>query len=286
MMKSDGPCLNSADAYAPALIAGRVRDVGVAKAHAPTLTLIALAVLAGGFISLGALFYLIVMTATAGEVAPLFGPTRLLGGVAFSLGLILVVVGGAELFTGNNLIAMAWASGEITAKQVARNWGWVYAGNLIGALGTVVLVAGAGIQGLGDGAVGETAVRIARAKTSLSPMEMIFRGILCNVLVCLAVWLCMAARGVADKILAILFPISAFVACGFEHSVANMFFLPLGAVVAGAGGASLGWAAIGGNLLFVTLGNIVGGTLLVAMVYWFVYLREERQEARGDGLEV
>ena len=268
------------DAYAPAQIAQRVRDVGVAKATAPTLTLLALAVLAGAFISLGALFYLVTITSTAGAPAPAFGITRLVGGIAFSLGLILVVIGGAELFTGNNLIAMAWASGEITAGQVARNWGWVYLGNLLGAVGTVVLVAGAGIHLLGDGAVGDTIARIARAKVGLTPSQVIFRGILCNVLVCLAVWLCMAARGVADKILAILFPISAFVACGLEHSVANMFLLPLGWVVTGADGASIGWLSIGANLFFATIGNVIGGTLLVAMVYWFVYLR-----ASGKGRE-
>lgn len=261
------------DAYAPMQIAERVRDVGVAKANAPTMTLLALAVLAGAFISLGALFYLVTITARAGEVVPAFGLARLTGGIAFSLGLILVVVGGAELFTGNNLIAMAWASGEITAKQVVRNWGWVYGGNLVGAMGTVVLVAEAGIPTLGDGAVGETVIRIAAAKVSLSPMEVLFRGILCNVLVCLAVWLCMAARGVADKILAIVFPISAFVACGFEHSVANMFFLPLGLFVAGGSGAAISLMSVGENLLFATIGNVIGGSLLVAMVYWFVYLR-------------
>ncbi len=282
MTKSVGSSIGLADAYAPAQIAERVRDVGVTKAHAPTLTLVALAVLAGAFISLGALFYLVTISVKAGEAAPPFGLIRLMGGVAFSLGLILVVVGGAELFTGNNLIAMAWTSGEITAKQLVRNWGWVYLGNLVGALGTVILVIGAGIPSLGDGAVGDTAVRIARAKVSLSPTEVIFRGILCNVLVCLAVWLCMAARSVADKILAILFPISAFVACGFEHSVANMFFLPLGAFAAGGDGASIGWMSMGENLLFATIGNIIGGTLLVAMVYWFVYLRGAMQGATGE----
>jgi formate/nitrite transporter len=264
------------DAYAPAQIAERVRDVGVAKANMPTLTLLALAVLAGAFISLGGLFYVVTITAKAGESAPAFGITRLMGGVAFSLGLILVVVGGAELFTGNNLIAMAWASGQITARQVARNWGWVYVGNFAGAIGTVVLVAGAGIHRLGDNAVAETVVRIAGAKVSLHPVEVLFRGILCNVLVCLAVWLCMAARGVADKILAVLFPISAFVACGFEHSVANMFFLPLGLLLAAGSATSISWISVGANLAFATIGNIIGGTLLVAMVYWFVYLRDER----------
>jgi formate/nitrite transporter len=261
------------DAYAPAQIAVRVRDVGVAKATAPVLTTLALAVLAGAFISLGALFYTVTLTGTAVS----FGPARLAGGVAFSLGLILVVVGGAELFTGNNLIAMAWAAGRLSTGQVLRNWIWVYAGNLIGAFGTVVLVLLAGVHQLGDGALGETAVRIARAKVALDPVEALVRGVLCNVLVCLAVWLCMGARSVADKILGILFPISAFVACGFEHSVANMYLLPVGMALASSGAAPIAWPGAAGNLAWVTLGNVLGGTVLVALVYWFIYLRGDKQ---------
>jgi formate transporter len=270
------------DAYAPAEVAVRVRDVGVAKARAPLLTLIALAVLAGAFISLGALFYSISITHGPGASTAHFGLSRVAGGIAFSLGLVLVVVGGAELFTGNNLLAMAWAAKRVTTAQVLRNWSWVYLGNLAGALGTALLVLAAGAHTLGDGSVGETLVRIARGKVSLDPMAAIARGILCNVLVCLAVWLCMAARGVADKIMAILFPISAFVACGFEHSVANMFFLPLGMVLAASSAAgAIGFGEVLYNLFYVTVGNILGGTLLVALVYWFVYLREHR---RRDGV--
>jgi formate/nitrite transporter len=262
------------DAYAPQEIAVRIRDVGVVKATAPVLTTVALAVLAGAFISLGALFYTVTVSG-AGPDAP-FGLTRLAGGIAFSLGLILVVVGGAELFTGNNLIAMAWASGRIRTGQVLRNWVWVYAGNLLGAVGTVALVLLAGVHQLGDGALGETAIRIARAKVSLDPVQALARGVLCNVLVCLAVWLCMGARGVADKILAIVFPISAFVACGFEHSVANMYFLPVGVALASSGVAPIAVADAAANLALVTAGNIIGGTVLVALVYWFIYLRGDR----------
>jgi formate transporter len=207
-----------------------------------------------------------------------FGLSRLAGGVAFSLGLILVVVGGAELFTGNNLMAMAWASGRVTGAQVLRNWGLVYLGNLAGAIGTVVLVLLAGIPQMSDGAVGETMIRIARAKVTLDPVSALARGVLCNVLVCLAVWLCMAARSVADKILAIVFPISAFVACGFEHSVANMFFLPLGIALTASGGDPIAWTGAWVNLALVTFGNIIGGTGLVALVYWFVYLRHGTQD--------
>ena len=261
------------DAYAPSQIAVRVRDVGEAKATAPFLTMLALAVLAGAFISLGALFYTVTVTIGGADTAASFGLVRLAGGITFSLGLVLVVVGGAELFTGNNLIAMAWAAGRITTNQVIRNWVWVYLGNLLGALGTVVLVLMAGIHTLGDGAVGEMMVRIAQAKASLDPVSAFARGVLCNVLVCLAVWLCMGARGVADKILAIVFPISAFVACGFEHSVANMYFLPVGLVLSVAGSMPVSLSGALGNLVLVTIGNILGGTILVALVYWFVYLR-------------
>jgi formate/nitrite transporter len=262
------------DAYAPAQIAVRVRDVGVAKATAPVLTTLALAVLAGAFISLGALFYTMTVTATAAGPAAPFGLSRLAGGVAFSLGLVLVVIGGAELFTGNNLIAMAWAAGRVSSAQVLRNWFWVYAGNLLVALGTVALVLLAGVHQLGDGALGETAIRIARAKVSLDPVQALARGVLCNVLVCLAVWLCMGARSVTDKVLAIVFPISAFVACGFEHSVASMYFLPIGLALAPLAAAD---AAV--NLALVTVGNILGGTVLVAGVYWFVYLRHGNDKA-------
>jgi formate/nitrite transporter len=263
------------DAYAPAQIAMRVREVGVTKATMPVLIMFALAILAGAFIALGSLFFTMTMTTGTTGQPPAFGLMRLAGGLTFSLGLILVVVGGAELFTGNNLIAMAWASGRVTTQQVMRNWGWVYLGNLVGAVGTAVLVWLAGVHTMSDGAVGETMVQIARSKIALDPVSAVARGILCNVLVCLAVWLCMGARSVTDKVLAILFPISAFVACGFEHSVANMYFLPIGIMLASGGPAQLSVLGALSNLALVTIGNILGGTILVALVYWFVYLRAE-----------
>lgn len=268
--------VSTTDAYAPAQIADRVCKIGLAKVTMPVPTMIALAVLAGAFISLGALFYTVTVTTGPGGAAAPFGLARLAGGLTFSLGLILVVVGGAELFTGNNLIAMAWATGCVQTGQVIRNWLWVYLGNLLGACGTAALVWLAGVATLGDGAVGETMVQIARGKVALDPVSAVARGILCNVLVCLAVWLCMGARSVADKILAVLFPISAFVACGFEHSVANMYFLPIGLALAAGSAAPLSVVDALGNLALVTIGNILGGTVLVALVYWFVYLR-------GDG---
>jgi len=261
------------DAYAPAQIAMRVREVGVTKATMPVLTMFALATLAGAFVALGALFFTITMTTSTTGQPPAFGLMRLAGGITFSLGLILVVVGGAELFTGNNLIAMAWASGRVTTQQVMRNWGWVYLGNLVGAVGTAVLVWLAGVHSMSDGAVGETMVQIARSKIALDPVSAVARGILCNVLVCLAVWMRMGARSVTDKILATVFPITAFVACGFEHSVANMYFLPIGVALAMGTSAPLSVADAVSNLALVTLGNVLGGTILVALVYWSVYLR-------------
>jgi formate transporter len=261
------------DAYSPAQIAARVHDVGVVKARLPVPTMFVLAVLAGAFIALGALFFTVTITTGVAAQPPSFGLMRLAGGVTFSLGLILVIVGGAELFTGNNLIAMAWASGHVTTQQVIRNWGWVYLGNLVGAMGTALLVWLAGVQTLSDGAVGETMVQIAKSKVSLDPLSALARGVLCNVLVCLSLWLCMGARGVTDKILAIVFPISAFVACGLEHSVANMYFLPIGMMLTVTSAAPIPLGGVVSNLLLVTIGNILGGTILVALVYWSVYLR-------------
>jgi formate/nitrite transporter len=255
------------DAYAPAQIAQRIEQIGVAKARADALTLLVLAVLAGAFIALGALFYSVVVTGS--ELG--FGITRLLGGLSFCLGLVLVVVAGAELFTGNNLIAMAWASGLVSHRGLLRNWGLVYAGNVVGALGTVALVY---LSGLMDGPVGDTVLKIAQAKTALPPLQAFTRAILCNTLVCLAVWLVAGARSVTDKILAVIFPVTAFVAVGLEHSIANWFFLPLGLLL-DAGHEMTAVAALQ-NLVVVSLGNIIGGSVLVAGVYWLAYLRPAR----------
>ena len=261
---------NSSDAYPPPEIARKVEHIGVAKAHLDTLSLLVLAILAGAFISLGALLFTVVVTGS--DLG--FGPTRLLGGASFCLGLILVVIAGAELFTGNNLIAMAWASKLISTREVIRNWILVYIGNAIGCLGTVLLVYFADIASLSSGAVGTTAISIATTKAELPIMEAFTRGILCNALVCLAVWLTIGAHSVTDKILAIFLPITAFVAAGFEHSIANWFFLPYGMVLATNNVISLIGAIQ--NLIVVTLGNIIGGTLLVSGVYWLAYLRSER----------
>lgn len=255
---------NSVDAYTPAEIAHRVEASGVAKAQLTTLSTVVLGVLAGAFIAFGAMLYVVVITNSGLG----FGPERLLGGLAFSLGLILVLVGGAELFTGNSLIVFAWADKKITARQLLRNWALVYLGNFVGATFTAVVVHWSGLHNLADGAVATTAIRIAEGKLALSPLEAFLRGVLCNVLVCLAVWLCLAARSVASKILAIVFPISAFVALGFEHSVANMYLILAGWLAGSTLVSAGGYAA---NLLIVTAGNVFGGGVLVALVYWLVY---------------
>ena len=254
------------DAYAPAEIARRVEFAGVAKVRQSTVTTLILATLAGAYIGFGALSYTIVVT----DSALGWGPTRLLGGAAFSLGLLLVIVAGAELFTGNMLIVIGWADRRIRAAELLRNWSLVYLGNLVGALGTALLVTLAGIGDLRDGSVGAQAAAIATAKLNLSMPEAFFRGILCNVLVCLAVWLSFAARSLADKVMAILFPITAFVMAGFEHSVANMYAIPL-AMLGGLVEPDIG--GLVGNLAAVTAGNIIGGGILVALVYWSVYIR-------------
>jgi len=261
------------DAYTPAQIAVLVERGGVAKVGLAPAQTATLGVLAGAFIAFGAMFY--TLTVTGSDLG--FGPSRLLGGVAFSLGLILVLVGGAELFTGNNLIVMAWAERKVTSWQLLRNWILVYLANFVGALGAAALFYLAGALDLSGGAVGQTAARIAESKLSLDFSTAFFRGILCNTLVCLAVWLSFAARSVAGKILAIIFPISAFAALGFEHSVANMYLIPIG-MLANGGGIDL--AALLRNLLPVTLGNIVGGSGLVALTYWLVYLRNPPTEDR------
>jgi formate transporter len=260
-----------ADAHPPREIARMVERLGVAKARTDAVTLVLLAMLAGAFISLGALFFTVVVTnASLG-----FGVTRLLGGLSFCLGLVLVVVAGAELFTGNNLLALAWASRLISTREVMRNWLLAYLGNVIGCLGTVLFVVWADVASLGGGAVADTAIEIARAKAGLSLGEAFARGVLCNGLVCLAVWLAMGGRSVTDKILAIIFPITAFVTIGFEHSIANWFFLPYGVALDKQGAVSI--VGVVSNLVAVSAGNIVGGTLLVAGVYWAAYLRGERK---------
>ena len=253
------------DAYAPREVAARVNEFCITKATLPLLPLALLGVLAGAFIGLGAMMNTLVASdATLG-----FAAQRLLGGLAFSLGLVLVPVAGAELFTGNNLLAMGWAEGCIDTRQVLRNWTVVCAANFIGAYALALMVWLSGMAELNGGAVGATAIRIAVAKANLGPVEAFVRGMLCNVLVCMAAWMALAGRSVTDKAIAIVFPITAFVAAGFEHSIANMYLMPLAMLL----GAPIGPLDILLNLAPVIAGNLVGGSVLVALVYHVIYVR-------------
>lgn len=281
------------DALLPAEVAEKAEAVGAEKAAMPPLRAFVLAVLAGAFIALGAAFSTTVASAGAEPALP-YGVVRALAGCAFSLGLVLVLVGGAELFTGNNLVVMAWASGRVSTAQLVRGWLVVYAGNFVGAVGTAWLVFFAGAHARGGGSVGATALAIAEAKVELGAGQAFVLGMLGNGLVCLAVWLSWSARTTADRILAIVPPVTAFVALGFEHSIANMYFVPyamiLQALAPDAFFAAIGHArsdydtlAIGpvlGNLAAVTLGNVAGGAGLVGMAYWLVYLRLRRAVTR------
>lgn len=270
------------DALLPAEMARRAEYIGVSKAETPLVKMFSLAVLAGAFIALGAVFATTIAAGTAAAMP--FGITRLLTGLVFCLGLILVIVGGAELFTGNNLIVMAWASGKVSTTALMRNWIVVYLGNFVGSVGTAAMVLISKQYLFGGGVVGTTALAIANGKVSLGFVQAIALGILCNALVCLAVWLSFSARSTIDKIAAIIFPITAFVAAGFEHSVANMYFVPMGLMIkdfdpgfAASSGLELTRLTWGdfliNNLLPVTIGNIIGGTVLVAAIYWFIFLR-------------
>jgi len=268
------------DAYSPREIAARVESVGVAKARFPLLSQVMLSILAGAFIGLGSLYFTLVTSdSTLG-----FAAARVLGGLVFSLGLLLVNVAGAELFTGNNLLAMAWAEGKLSSADVLRNWIIVCLANFVGAAGLALLVFLSGHLEMNAGAVATQVVSIAAAKVSLSLHEAFFRGVLCNILVCMGVWMAFAGRSVTDKAIAIVFPISAFVAAGFEHSVANMYFLPLAllqqavAPIALPGAELIDIAHMLRNLGIVILGNIVGGSVLVALVYHIIYRRGAKEE--------
>jgi formate transporter len=277
------------DALLPPAMAQRAEQIGVDKVAMAPMRLFALAVLAGSFIALGGAF---ATTVAVGTAPAQWGLQRLLVGVAFSLGLILVVVGGAELFTGNNLIVMAWAGRRVSTSALLRNWLIVFVGNAVGAVATALLVFTAGVHRFGGGAWGTTLITAASAKLGQGFVQAIALGVLCNALVCLAVWMTYSARSTTDRILAVVPPISAFVAIGFEHSIANLYFLPLAIFITVwdpifvtdhglmAAADSLSWVGfLRGNLVPVMLGNIIGGSVLVASVYWFVYLSPAIQRA-------
>jgi len=262
------------DAFSPKEIAVHVETIGVAKTRLPLLSLLMLSMLAGAFIGLGALYFVIVQS----DPSLGFATRQILGGVVFSLGLFLVIVAGAELFTGNNLLAMAWADGKLSTVDVLRNWAIVCIGNFIGASGLALLVFLSHHPEMHDGAIAQQYLKIASAKVTMPFWTAFFRGVLCNVLVCMAVWMALAGRSVVDKAVAIVFPISAFVAAGFEHSIANMYFIPLAMLLqnfghVGGNAPVLTWAGFFSNLVPVILGNIIGGSVLVGLVYHVIYRR-------------
>ena len=289
----------SFDPLMPPAMAAKAEDLGVKKANLKAINMFMLAILAGAFIGICAIF---ATTVSAGSMAVKdaagaaafstglpFGVTRLLAGLAFTVGLILVVVGGSELFTGNNLIMMAFASKKVSLGGLLRNWGIVYLGNFVGSIVTAYIVFLGKQYSFGNGAIGLTALGIGEAKTSFTFIQAVALGIMCNALVCMAVWMCYSARSTTDKILAIIPPIACFVAAGFEHSVANMYFIPLALFVKGSGDAKffetigktvadfphLTWSNFFvANLLPVTIGNIIGGAFMVGLIYWFIYLRK------------
>jgi formate/nitrite transporter len=275
------------DSLLPTEMAQKAEDVGLNKANLDFWTLFALSVLAGAFIGLGAIFATTV--STGGGDLP-YGVNRLLTGLTFCLGLILVIVGGAELFTGNTLIIMGFMSGKVPFIKLLRNWGIVYLGNLVGSILTALTMFLTKQFTFASGAIGLNVLNIAESKCKLGFVQAMMLGLICNALVCLAVWLTFSAGTTTDKILAIIFPISAFVAAGTEHSVANMYFIPIGLLVKNFGGAAffenIGKTALDfpnltlenfflDNLLPVTIGNIFGGAVMVGLIYWFVYLRKK-----------
>lgn len=267
------------DQLAPADIEAKAEALGVSKTKMSFKQSFMLSIMAGAFISMGAMFFLLIVS----DSALPFAAQRLIGGCLFSLGLLLVVVCGAELFTGNTMIVMSAASKKISWSAVLKNWVVVFLGNLVGSLIMVGLVFLSNYQGMNGGAVGTTIVSVAAGKMSPDWLTLFAKGIMCNFLVCLAVWIAYGSKTVADKMLGILLPIAAFVACGFEHCVANMFFLPFGILLASAGIAPAGidpstvsWAGALWNWSASVPGNIIGGALFVGMAYWIAYHKKEQ----------
>lgn len=269
------------DCRSGAALFAQAQNVAIGKTKLDVLPAFALSVMAGMLIATGATFMLLVK----GDTTLSFAVSQVLGGLAFSLGLLCVIVAGAELFTGNCLMVCAAADRKISWGAVLKNWVLVYVGNLVGSLVIVGILLGANFAGMNNGAVGNAMINVAYGKISLAPEVIFFRGIMCNWLVCLAVWMGFAGRTVIDKVFTTIFPVMAFVACGFEHCVANMFFLPMGIAAFNAYGytgdidpAKLDAMAqalnAGGacyNIGLATLGNIVGGAIMVGMMYWIAY---------------
>lgn len=267
------------DAYSPKQITQRIDQVALAKVRLPFLSMMMLGILAGVFIGLGALAFVLVKS----DPSLSFASSQLLGGLVFSLGLILVIVAGAELFTGNNLIVMAWADGKISSAMLLQNWFVVCIANFIGGLGLALLVFLSGHTEMNNGQIAEQYVQIALDKTSLTFCSAFFKGVLCNILVCMAVWMALAGHSVVDKVMAIIFPITIFVAAGFEHSIANMYLIPLGILIQQSadipiGAGVISWSGLFSNLFPVILGNLFGGSVLVGLVYHVIYRRTGRDE--------
>jgi len=270
----------------PAAVANAFCVIGKNKANLPWIKMIILGILAGAYIGFGAQLATMVTYDSAKYIGS--GISKLLFGSVFSVGLMLVVIAGAELFTGNNLIVVGTLNGNVSTGKLINSWFWIYVANFVGSILLVWIMYATQLWKTGDLAVGAKALAIANGKVNLSWGAALARGIVCNWLVCLAVWLAVAAKDVAGKILAIYFPIMAFVASGFEHSVANMYFVPMGIMLKGntalveAAGltdklANLNWGGfIFNNLLPVTIGNIIGGAFFVATLYWIVYLRDAK----------
>jgi len=274
----------SIDTIMPGEMARRAELSGVQRASMDPLTILVLSLVGGAFVAFGAIFS---TTVSAGSGGLPFGVAKLLSGTVFSVGLVMVVVAGAELFTGNNLIVMAWASGKVTTSSLLLNWLLTFVGNCAGAMATAGLMLCTTQYTFGSGAVGLAALTTANSKAALAFVPALALGVMCNALVCLAAWMCYSARTAVDRVALIILPVAAFAAAGFEHSIANAYFIPMGLLIkatapdsfwlsigkTAADFPALSWSGFIGNLVPVAIGNIIGGALLVAAVYWFVYLR-------------
>jgi formate transporter len=291
------------EAILPPAMAVRAEESGIKRAASDPLAVFVLSILAGAFVAFGAVFATTVTAGTSPTFAPdgslvssvaiPYGIGRLLTGLAFCVGIIMVIIAGAELFTGNNLIVMAWAGGKVTTRALLLNWFLSFTGNSLGAILTAALMFCTTQYTFGGGAVGLVALNTANAKASLSFVPALALGIMCNALVCLAVWMCFSARTNVDRVMTAVPPIAAFAAAGFEHCIANVYFIPMGLFIKAGAPApfwkavnrtagdfpDLTWTNFVGNLVPVTIGNIIGGSLMVAAVYWFVYLRKKPIDA-------
>lgn len=267
----------------PPLTAAHAEVTGLEKACKPVAAQLLLAITAGVFIALAFVFCLTVWTG-AGDLP--WGLSRLLGGLVFSTGLILLVVCGGELFTSSVLACIAWASGRLSTRQLLYYWSIVYAGNLLGTLLMVGLMYVARIHELDGGRWGQTVLQLAAHKLEHDFVQALVLGLLCNLLVCLAVWMSYATRSAGARAALVILPVALFVSAGFEHVVANMFLLPYAALlqVASAGGHGVAAGVMHlllDNLLPVTLGNIAGG-LMVGLVYWALYRRAVQPAAENS----